>query len=195
MDVVTLSGSGEPTLAANLAEIIAAVRSFTARPLHILTNATLLNLAEVRHQAIGVDVIACKLDAPDEATLRRINRPVPGVTVEQIVEGIVALRKDFSGRLALQIMLLPGSLKDLPAWIPLIRRIRPDEIQLNTPRRPHPAKWQIASRGDHEAKELTGAMKTLKVITHEEARRAADFLRAEAGSDIISVYRSEVGHG
>ncbi|HMS11341.1 MAG TPA: radical SAM protein, partial [Pyrinomonadaceae bacterium] len=47
-DVITFSGSGEPTLAANLGEIITAIRELTGEPIAILTNSTLLGDANVR---------------------------------------------------------------------------------------------------------------------------------------------------
>lgn len=189
VDVVTISGSGEPTLAANLGEIIAAIRQRTDKPIHILTNSTMLHIPEVRGQLQGLDVIACKLDAPNDAVLKRMNRPVAGITLEQIVAGIVALREEFNGRLALQIMFMPANVKDVEQWAPLIRRIRPDEIDLNTPRRPYPMEWYLASRGDHESKLYSGEKRTLKVISPEEAAWAERYLREATGVELISVYR------
>lgn len=189
VDVVTISGSGEPTLAANLEEIIQAIRRFTKKPIHLLTNATMLYLPEVRQQVRGLDVIGCKLDAPNDAMLKRINRPVEGVTLERIVEGILALKAEFPGRLALQIMFMPANVKEVEALVPLICRIQPDEVDLNTPRRPYPLEWYQASRGDHESKYFSGEKRTLKVITPEEAAWAERTLREKTGVELVSVYR------
>ena len=46
-DIVTFSGSGEPTLALNLAEAIHLVKEYTNKPVMVLTNATLLHDAAV----------------------------------------------------------------------------------------------------------------------------------------------------
>lgn len=190
VDVVTLSGSGEPTLATNLPEIVAAVRRHAGpRPIHLLSNATLFHLPEVRAAVREIDVVACKLDAPDEATLRRMNRPAAGVTLEGIVEGILALRREFPGRLALQIMFMPANVHEIEGWAPLVRRIRPDEIQLNTPRRPYPLDWRIENRGNHDRTAAPDRERRLKVISREEAAQAEHLLRRSTGIELISVYR------
>ncbi len=191
VDVVSISGSGEPTLATNLGEIVAAIRERTGKPIHVLTNATMLELPEVRRDLAGVDLVACKLDAPDDAMLRRINRPVAGVTVEGIVRGIEALRQEFKGTLTLQVMFMPANVEEVEAWVPLVRRVRPDLVQLNTPRRPYPLSWYRESRGDHgsaAAEEAGVARRQLKVITPEEARRAEEILRERTGVAVLSVY-------
>jgi len=189
VDVVTISGSGEPTLAANLGEMIALLKRRAARPVHILTNATLFCLPEVRAQVLAADVVECKLDAPDDALLRRINRPAPEVSHLRILEGILALKREYSGRLTLQVMLMPANLKAIEAWAPLIRRIAPAEVHLNTPRRPYPLEWYRESRGDHESRACPGEKRTLRVITPDEAAWAERFLREQTGVALISVYR------
>ena len=188
VDVVTISGSGEPTLAANLDEIVAAVREATDRPIHLLTNATLMERAEVRRQVAGVDVIACKLDAPDDAMLRLVNRPVAGITLERIVAVIVALREEFGGRLLLQVMLMPANIGQVERWAPLIERIRPHEIHLNTPRRPYPAEWRLESHGDHASEKFSGRNSRLRVISPQEAREAERALHERTGLPVVSVY-------
>ena len=138
VDVVTFSGSGEPTLATNLEAMVELIRQRTKVPIHLLSNSTQFYLPQVRREVMGFDVIACKLDAVNQQALERINRPAPGVTIERIVEGIVALKQEFGGRLTLQIMFMPMNVKEVYDWVPLINKIQPAEVQLNTPRRPYP---------------------------------------------------------
>lgn len=187
VDVVSISGSGEPTLATNLGEIIDVIREFTDRPIHLLTNATQLYLADVRRQLMRLDLVSCKLDAPDDKTLRRVNRPAPGITVERIVNGIVALRKEFAGTLALQVMFMPTNLAEIEAWVPLINKIKPDSVQLNTPRRPYPTEWRLENRGNHAAVAGPGG-RSLRIITPEQAKRAESILRERTGVEILSVF-------
>lgn len=191
VDVVTISGSGEPTLASNLGEIVAQLRAAADRPIHLLTNATLLGDPEVRRELAALDVVSCKLDAPDDATLTRINRPLAGISLDQIVTGIEQLRREYSGRLLLQIMLMPASMRRIEDWVPLIERVRPDEIHLNTPMRPYPAEWYLESRGDHESRFYQGKKTSLRVITREEARAAEQLLRERTGVRLVSVYRED----
>lgn len=188
VDVVSISGSGEPTLASNLGEIIDAIKELTDKPVHLLTNATMLHIADVRRQLMRLDVISCKLDAPNEKILRRVNRPAEGITVEKIVAGILALKKEFPGKLALQVMFMPTNLAEIEEWVPLINKIQPDSVQLNTPRRPYPTEWHVENRGNHAAVAGTDG-RALRIITPEQARHAEKILREKTGVEIESVYR------
>lgn len=150
-DVITFSGNGEPTLAANLGAVIHAIKACTGKPIVVLTNATLLNDPAVRNDLQEADKIFCKLDAATDQTLRLIDRPVAGITVRSIVEGIKALRQEYRGHLAIQIMLLPVNENEIAALAALLNEIQPDEVQLNTPSRPVPREWIFQARGNHHA--------------------------------------------
>jgi wyosine [tRNA(Phe)-imidazoG37] synthetase (radical SAM superfamily) len=147
-DVITFSGSGEPTLAANLGEAIRAAKAFTDKPIVALTNATLLNDAAVRNDLRGADKIFCKLDVAKDRTLRLLNRPVTGITVQNIIEGIKALRQEYCGHLAIQTMLLPLNQYEVERLAMWLNEIQPDEVQLNVPSRPIPHKWFPEARGN-----------------------------------------------
>src|SRR5437764_5838293 len=49
-DIITLSGSGEPTLAANMGEVIRQIKTLTGKPILVLTNATTLGDRSVRRE-------------------------------------------------------------------------------------------------------------------------------------------------
>ncbi|MFN8615339.1 MAG: radical SAM protein [Vampirovibrionales bacterium] len=65
-DIVTFSGSGEPTLALNLAEVIHLIKEYSGKPVMVLTNGTLLHDPAVRADLYQADVVAVKLDAATE---------------------------------------------------------------------------------------------------------------------------------
>lgn len=54
-DIVTFSGSGEPTLAANLGEVLRASKALTDKPMIVLMNSTLLNNPTVRNDLAAAD--------------------------------------------------------------------------------------------------------------------------------------------
>jgi wyosine [tRNA(Phe)-imidazoG37] synthetase (radical SAM superfamily) len=194
VDVVTVSGSGEPTLAANLGEIVDAAQTASDRPVHLLTNATLFGDDRVRREVMAFDTISCKLDAPDDALLRRVNRPVEGIALEAIVRGIERLRETYRGRLLLQVMLMPADVGRVREWAPWIRRVAPDEVHINTPRRPYPARWRLESRGDHASGRHDGPKTLLRVLGPEQARQARRELEELTGVRMYSVYgESEKG--
>ena len=96
-----------------------AIRERTCKPTLVLTNGTLLGDRQVRKELGDSDRVFVKLDAATDETLRRVNRPVEGVTLEGIVEASSRFRKEYSGRLGLQMMFLPNSqdaLGDYDDW-------------------------------------------------------------------------------
>jgi wyosine [tRNA(Phe)-imidazoG37] synthetase (radical SAM superfamily) len=186
-DIVTFSGSGEPTLALNLKEVIHMVKEYTGKPVMVLTNGTLLHDPAVRADLSEADTVAVKLDAASDEVLKRMNRPVASVTLESIVEGAVALKREYSGKLCLQCMFMPANLAEAEAMADLINRIHPDEVQLNTPKRPYPLQWVVDSRGNHGQVEYPA--RELRVVTPEQADVIEEAIRNKTHVPVISVYR------
>jgi len=138
-DIVTFSGSGEPTLHARLGEAIEAVKGLTDVPVAVLTNGSLLWMPEVREALLRADIVVPSLDAPDERLFRKINRPDPSLDFERIVEGLVEFRREYRGRFLLEVFLLDGlntSDDALRRMAETASRIGPDRIQINTVQRP-----------------------------------------------------------
>src|SRR5512134_31436 len=54
-DIITVSGSGEPTLAANLGSIVQGLKAHTGKPVLVLTNGTLLHLPQVQEDLLICD--------------------------------------------------------------------------------------------------------------------------------------------
>lgn len=173
-EVITLAGSGEPTLNAGLGEIIAGIKAITNLPVALLTNGALFHLPEVRREAARADLVLPSLDTAIEATFRRINRPHPRLSLAQIISGLKEFRREFAGRLWLEVMLLRG-INDTEAELAALRReiagIRPDKVQLNTAVRPVVEGWA-------------------KPLSPEEMAQAAAFLGGEVEVEIIAAARS-----
>ncbi|MEW6659345.1 MAG: radical SAM protein [Thermodesulfobacteriota bacterium] len=138
-DFVTLAGSGEPTLNLGLGQLIQAIKEMSATPVAVLTNGALLCLPEVRRDLAGADVILPSLDSAREETWRAINRPLPEMLLAQMIEGLLALRREYPGQIWLEIMLLKGlndTEEELSALRRVIEKVAPDKVQLNTAVRP-----------------------------------------------------------
>ncbi len=135
-DVITFSGTGEPTLAKNLGEMIDLARTVSGLPIAVITNSSLLPLKEVRQTLCKADIVLAKLDAPDEALFQEINRPCAGMHFKEYLEGIETFRKEFHGKFALQIMFIEPNKASAGQLAALAKGINPDEIQINTPLRP-----------------------------------------------------------
>jgi wyosine [tRNA(Phe)-imidazoG37] synthetase (radical SAM superfamily) len=186
-DIITLSGSGEPTLALNLGEVIHMIKEYTHKPVMVLTNATLLQDMSVIQDLQEADMVACKLDASTEAGLKQMNRPVAGITLAGIVAGIQNLKAHYSGKLALQCMFMPTNFKEVEALADLINKIQPDEVQLNTPKRAYPLEWHLDSRGNHGDKPYP--TRELRVVSPPQADEIEALLREKTSVPIVSIYK------
>jgi wyosine [tRNA(Phe)-imidazoG37] synthetase (radical SAM superfamily) len=133
---ITLSGLGEPTLNTCIGELIRRVKIVTGAKVAVITNSTLLGDAAVRSALLPADLIVPSLDAVDQKIFEKIDRPHAGINLAAVIAGLVALRKEFSGLIWLEIMLVAG-INDSPEHIAelekVIRMINPDKIQLNSP--------------------------------------------------------------
>lgn len=181
VDAITLSGSGEPTLALNLAEIITQIKAVTGRSVGVLTNGSLLDQADVRAELALADQVAVKVDAITPDKFRRVDRPVTGIELEAIWQGLCQFRQHYRGELAIQTMLLtPWSEAEQQAYMTLMQQIRPDEIQLNTPTRPKPHSHELAARGN-ATDNLPYPTQSLKCVSAEVLQQFGDRIFAATG--------------
>lgn len=155
-DYITLSGSGEPTLHRSIGRIVDGIRDLTGLPICLLTNGSMLSLPEVRNQCRRVDLAVPNLDAPNEAVFRKINRPHQSLHFPTIVEGLVQFRREFEGKIWLELFVVPG-LNDSPDHIRefkrLIDRIDPDCVHLNTAVRP-PADKSVRMASNEQLEDI-----------------------------------------
>lgn len=138
-DYVTISGSGEPTLNSELGAVIAGIRGITDTPIAVITNSSLLGEPEVAEACMQADLIVPSLDAADEETFRRINRPCRELELEMVVDGIASFSADYGGSIWLEVFIVDGvnsSLEHAGRMGDLVERIGPDRVQLNTAVRP-----------------------------------------------------------
>jgi wyosine [tRNA(Phe)-imidazoG37] synthetase (radical SAM superfamily) len=139
-EYITFSGSGEPTLNTGLPLIIRYIKELRPHiPVAMLTNGTLFSSKEVRSALKNCDVVLPSLDAATQSIFEKINRPAPGLRVEDCIDGLVEFRKEYSGEIRLEVFILPGyndEERELLALKEAIARIRPDRVELNSLDRP-----------------------------------------------------------
>jgi wyosine [tRNA(Phe)-imidazoG37] synthetase (radical SAM superfamily) len=179
LDVVTFSGSGEPTLALNLKEIIIATKEIIKKPIVVLTNSTLLNNPSVRQSLSLADIVAVKLDAVSSNQLRQINRNFETIEITDIVKGIKQFRQEYQGSMAIQTMILSSwKAETQDSYINLIKNLQPDEIQLNIPSRPRALESQLESRGNEISESRGYTCQSLKLISTEELITIAEKIQS-----------------
>ena len=138
VDIITLSGTGEPTLALNLNQIIKTIKSITDIPIAILTNSTLINNQKVKTALMKTDKVIAKLDAWDEKSLKKINNPHKSINFQNLLKDIIAFKNQYTGTFCLQIMFMKEIKSNASKIAEIAKKINPDEIQINTPLRPCP---------------------------------------------------------
>jgi wyosine [tRNA(Phe)-imidazoG37] synthetase (radical SAM superfamily) len=174
IDYITFSGSGEPTLNKNLKKLIREIKKITDIPVAVLTNATLLTDDRTRKDLLEADLVVPSLDAVTQNLFIRVNRPHASLKIDNIIRGLRTFRRDYSGQIWLEIMLIRG-INDSPDHIQKLKRIieqiSPNKIQLNTVIRP-PA--------EDEAQPLTPAeMEEIRRALGENCEIIADFSKDE----------------
>ncbi|HPW16876.1 MAG TPA: radical SAM protein [Candidatus Aminicenantes bacterium] len=160
IDVITFSGSGEPTLNKDIGRLIRAIKRTTRIPVAVLTNGTLLTRRDVRRDLAAADIVVPSLDAVPAALFRRVNRPHAGIASAGVVDGLARFRDEFAGEIRLEVMLVKG-INDSPAAIAALKaavaRIRPDRIELNTVVRP-PAERRAGALGPADLEKVRAAL-------------------------------------
>jgi wyosine [tRNA(Phe)-imidazoG37] synthetase (radical SAM superfamily) len=173
IDWLTFLGSGEPTLHANLGWMISQVKRLSHVPVAVITNGSLLYRPEVRDELLDADAVLPSLDAGTAPLYRAINRPFPGCTFERLVDGLIAFRRCFAGKLWIEVMLVKGLNDTEAAWSTLatvLTRIAPDEVHISSPVRPPAEPWvQVPSPEDlaRAASILGGAARPVRSVAGE----------------------------
>ncbi|WP_028574033.1 radical SAM protein [Desulfonatronovibrio hydrogenovorans] len=139
-DHITLGGEGEPCLNSELGTILDIVKKLRPDiPAAVLTNSSLLNDPGVRKELLKADVVLPSLDSMVEEEFLRINRPHPGIKLKQIIQGLMDFRQEFSGKLFLEVLILPGindSLRNRELLLDFCTVLKPDRVDLTTMTRP-----------------------------------------------------------
>ncbi len=169
-DVITFAGNGEPTMHPDFEAIIGDTLSLRDRlapkaKVSVLSNATQLARADVRHALRRVDNNILKLDSAFDATVRAMNKPCCNYSVREVVEHL----KGFDGELVVQTMFLRGECdgvridntteEEVGAWLELVGEIAPKQVMVYSIARDTPCQ-------------------TLERVTHEELERIAGRVRA-----------------
>ncbi|MFA5090723.1 MAG: radical SAM protein [Candidatus Omnitrophota bacterium] len=136
LDYITLAGSGEPTLNSCIGQFILEAKKLVSTPIAVITNSSLLIDPVLRKELKAADLIVPSLDAVDPRIFQAIDRPAVNIDPERIIDSMVSLKKEFSGKIWLEVMLVKGindDLRHIRKIKEAVERIRPDKVQLNSP--------------------------------------------------------------
>ncbi|MDO9557862.1 MAG: radical SAM protein [Coriobacteriia bacterium] len=190
-DYISLAGSGEPTLHAGIGDLIRRIKDLTDIPVAVLTNGSLLWMPDVRDALMAADLVLPSLDAGDERSFLRVNRPHPAISFDQMVEGLVTFTEHFPGEVWLEVLLLKGitgTTAEAEEISTLIERIRPTRVQLNTAWRPS-AEAGVRALSAEEMVALQTLLPGVVDIISEDARdeREGPTLSDAGDTDILAL--------
>ena len=184
IDWITFVGSGETMLYKGIGWLIAEVKKLTSIPVAVITNGSLLYLPEVREELLQADAVLPSLNAGSEALHTQIDRPAQGLTFSQHIEGLVAFRREYKGRLWIEVMLLGGindsdeALRDLAA---VLKEINPDMVHLVLPTRPAPEQ-EVHLPSEERIERAIAILSEVTTVVHPlkgnmDLRSASDLLK------------------
>jgi wyosine [tRNA(Phe)-imidazoG37] synthetase (radical SAM superfamily) len=119
----------------------------------------------VQAQLARADLVVPSLDGATDTAFQAICRPAAGVTVRSVIDGIASFRRSFSGRLLLEMFIVPGLNDDAEELAALKRAaasIMPDAIQLNSLDRPAPEPG-VNALSPEELRAIRDSFKPLQV--------------------------------
>lgn len=137
----TFAGLGEPTLSSGLGKIVNLIKkTFPEQKIALITNGTLFGFyPELLKEVKEIDLIIPSLDAATEETFKIVNQPHPAVSLAAHWEGLVRLKKHFTGEIWLEVFILSG-MNDSKAELTLLRDkinfLSPQRVQINWLDRP-----------------------------------------------------------
>jgi wyosine [tRNA(Phe)-imidazoG37] synthetase (radical SAM superfamily) len=188
-DVISIVGEGEPTLYAGLSELILGLKRMTDRPVAVITNGALLFEADVQEALMQADLVLPSLDAYDELSFNKINRPHGSLKFETVFEGLRSFSLRYEGQLWIEIMLMAGVNDDdasLLKYQDLLQRIRYDRLYLNTTVRP-PAESEIQAIGSERMKQASELLGGFSIETLESEGFHSDI--ADDLEAVLSIIR------
>ncbi len=132
-DYLTFAGSGEPTLSLDLGQVVSRAKQMVDSPVAVITNSTLLSSPAIRKEVAAADVVLPSLDAASQEAFMAINRPARGLLAKEMIQGLKDLRREYSGEIWLEVMLVRGiNDHDAERIAIAAESTEPDRIQLNT---------------------------------------------------------------
>ncbi|MFC1888012.1 radical SAM protein [Candidatus Cloacimonadota bacterium] len=194
LDYLTFSGAGEPLLNSGIGKLISVMKQeFPQYKIALLTNGTLFSEKNIRKEVLQADLILPSLDAASEDVFQKINRPAEELHARSIIEGLIQLRKEFSGRIWLEIFLIPG-INDSPEELQLIKeavvKINPDKVQLNSLDRPGTEYW-VESIARKKLESIAESFQPLpvEIIAKHLTETAIDGFNKDIASQILETIR------
>ena len=184
IDVITLTANGEPTLYPYMKELVKELHNIKNNSkLLILSNGATVTCKEVREVLKDIDIVKLSLDCVSEKCFKKIDRPIKGLHVEDIIKGIKEFRKIYDKELVLEVLVVEGindKQSEFEALRDVLKEIKPDRIDISTVDRP-PA-YDVKSVSIPRLKELASILSSLPIslaYKRDYSEKKRDFTKDE----------------
>lgn len=191
-DYFSFVPDGEPTIDKNLGAEIDILKPLGIK-IAVITNASLLWMDDVKEDLMKADWVSLSVDAADENTWRKIDRPHGSLNYQKVIDGIIDFSKAFQGTLVTETMFVDGvnnQKKSIEGIAERLAAIQPDKAYLLVPTRP-PAESNVKRASGENLKtaaELihSRALIDVQCITGDE-KEEGFFFTKNIADDLLSI--------
>lgn len=140
IDVITLTANGEPTMYPHLEELIAKIDAIKGeKQTLILSNSACINDEKIFNTLLRLDQVKLSLDAARPETFKKIDRPAEGISITEIIHGIIRFSHLFKGKLFIEVLFVRGvndAHEDIASLNEVLSQVKCDRIDIGTVDRP-----------------------------------------------------------
>ena len=140
IDVITITANGEPTLYSKLDILIDEINKIKGDiKTLILSNGSTIHLKKVRESLKKLDIVKISLDSVNPKVFKKVDRPIKSISVEKIIEGLKQFRKEYSGFLVIEVLIVENindTDEDIKELANVLKEIKPDRVDIGTVDRP-----------------------------------------------------------
>jgi len=143
IDYMSFVPDGEPTLDLNLGREIELLRPLGI-PLAVISNSSLIGREDVRQALLQADWVSLKVDAVQEETWHKVDRPHGSLRLEAILDGALQFAASYRRELTTETMLVAGvndGEDHLTKVAEFLARLQPAIAYLAIPTRPPAEEW------------------------------------------------------
>ncbi|HIE58336.1 MAG TPA: radical SAM protein, partial [Hydrogenothermaceae bacterium] len=139
-DYITITANGEPTLYSRLDNLIGEINKIkTNSKTLILSNSSTIYKENIQKTLTKFDTVKLSLDAVSEEIFRKVDKPLKGISIHQIIKGIKNFRKIFKGKLIIEVLIVKfinDDVNEIKKLSKVLKELNPDRIDLGTIDRP-----------------------------------------------------------
>jgi len=137
-DVLTITANGEPTLYPYLDELVDELKQFDKKLL-ILSNSSTIDNKNIQNILKKLDIVKLSLDTANQKTFKKIDRPLEGIKIENIINGIKEFSKIYNRELIIEILVVKGindKVEEFQKLNEVLSEINPTRVDISTIDRP-----------------------------------------------------------